>query len=252
MEKFDLIVPFGSYCVTSYNLRAENLQTQSLPFDWIYNANLPLCIDLLQNNFKNFLAKDKLTYLRQDGKNFIFKNAYGVELIHDFKNEDLEVDYEEVAERYQRRINRLYQKIAQSNSILFVNVDESENYTEPQIAAYAQKLSSLYPEKNIKLLYIKNIKELKKIEFKKQSSEFDIAYLPIPEGDNVKGSKILKLYHKLFSEYRLHMEIKKNKFKKIQWFLAKSLVTLKCMFIASKKKRHRLRHEYINKLYSGE
>lgn len=256
MEKYDFIIPFGSYCVTSYTLRANSLQTQSLPFDWIYYANLPICIELLRNGFKDFLSKDKLEYQARESKDFIFKNSYGIELIHDFKNKDLEIDYDEVSARYKRRIERLYQKIEKAQSILFVNIANIDNYSENQIADYAQELNSLYPHKKVKLLYFSYIKGLKKIEVKKQSALFDIINLPEQQGDLVKGKNVLKLYHKLFSKYQLSSETQKGNKKLLSKqssiLIRKFIIALRCSLIISKTKRHTIRHEFINKLYTDE
>ena len=52
-------ISLGSDCSVSYQLRKCGLQTASMPFDWLKIDNLDSIISILQNNFKDFVAKQK-------------------------------------------------------------------------------------------------------------------------------------------------------------------------------------------------
>lgn len=54
-KKFDLIVSLGEDCACTSYLRRFNLQKYSYPFDWLSNASFQTRIDLVCNDFKDFL-----------------------------------------------------------------------------------------------------------------------------------------------------------------------------------------------------
>ena len=63
LQSFDLFVPFGEQCITSWNLRKNNLQTESLPFDWLAHVKLNLALDLLQNiDYQALLDNAEIAY----------------------------------------------------------------------------------------------------------------------------------------------------------------------------------------------
>ena len=127
LQSFDLFVPFGEQCITSWNLRQNNLQTESLPFDWLAHVKLNLALDFLLNNFEGFLIRNQLAFVKREKHEAHFKMPNGIVFKHDFRSEKLE-DFPKVDRKYQRRIKRLYQKIKHARSVLFVHFD----YDYPQ------------------------------------------------------------------------------------------------------------------------
>ena len=59
-KTYDLIIPIGSKCKCSFNLRRLHLQYESFPFDWIYIKNPDVVEKLLQTDFKDFLLEKNL------------------------------------------------------------------------------------------------------------------------------------------------------------------------------------------------
>ena len=152
LQSFDLFVPFGEQCITSWNLRQNNLQTESLPFDWLAHVKLNLALDFLLNNFEGFLIRNQLAFVKREKHEAHFKMPNGIVFKHDFRSEKLE-DFPKVERKYQRRIKRLYQKIKHARSVLFVHFD----YDYPQkecLVETCKRLRSCYPDKKIKLLYV--------------------------------------------------------------------------------------------------
>ena len=60
MKKYDLILPLGSACKTTHNLRKRNLQRESLPFDWILLLDTQVIIQLLRSHFQGFLVRENM------------------------------------------------------------------------------------------------------------------------------------------------------------------------------------------------
>ena len=152
LQSFDLFVPFGEQCITSWNLRQNNLQTESLPFDWLAHVKLNLALDFLLNNFEGFLIRNQLAFVKREKHEAHFKMPNGIVFKHDFRSEKLE-DFPKVERKYQRRIKRLYQKINHARSLLFVHFDYDKPQKEILVEA-CKRLRSYYPDKKIKLLYV--------------------------------------------------------------------------------------------------
>ncbi len=152
LQSFDLFVPFGEQCITSWNLRQNNLQTESLPFDWLAHVKLNLALDFLLNNFEGFLIRNQLAFVKREKHEAHFKMPNGIVFKHDFRSEKLE-DFPKVERKYQRRIKRLYQKIKHARSVLFVHFDYDKPQKEILVEA-CKRLRSCYPDKKIKLLYV--------------------------------------------------------------------------------------------------
>lgn len=64
-KKFDLIVSIGEDCSCTSYLRRCNLQKLSYPFDWLTNAPFENRIDLIINDFNDFLNIDDLEIMQK-------------------------------------------------------------------------------------------------------------------------------------------------------------------------------------------
>ena len=62
MTKYDIIIPIGSVCKTSQNLRDLKKQNESLPFDWIFVADLDMIYTALETHFADFLKLENMEY----------------------------------------------------------------------------------------------------------------------------------------------------------------------------------------------
>lgn len=122
--EYDFIIPLGSVCTTAHNLRTNKLQRESLPFDWIWISGLPMVCDFFAANFKNFMLKENLQFLRNNGDADIYRdNLTKTEFWHDFMaGRDFDKSYEQNVQKYQRRIQRMYAHIERSQKVLWVRV----------------------------------------------------------------------------------------------------------------------------------
>ncbi len=173
MKTYDAFIPIGETCIATYNLRHQKLQYESLPFDWIWIRDIKIVECFLKTHFTNFLRKDALVYKGPDNqKTDIYVNTLNdVEFWHDFPiNVPLDDCYDEIYNKYQRRISRLYDQIEKSQRILFFRVIKIKTDTEvkpgttrmfsreisgeDKVAREFSELQKLYPNKKIDLLLL--------------------------------------------------------------------------------------------------
>ena len=164
--KFDLIFSLGDSCACTSYIRRYNLQNFSYPFDWIRGGNLGVRIDYLLNNFNGFCAKDNLEKLDKGENSTEVKCDYyidrvsGLYFIHDFASGvPFDEAYSEVMEKYERRINRLFQEINASQRILCVWQCSNGRESEDNLCEYYRKLRTKFSEKDIYMLILEHSTE---------------------------------------------------------------------------------------------
>ena len=127
-KTYDLIIPIGSKCKCSFNLRRLHLQYESFPFDWIYIKNPDVVEKLLQTDFKDFLLEKNLR-LRSKQPRFdeVDDLATGIYSAHDFDTGcTIHECYPAVRAKYDRRIAKLKNKIDAARRILLVHCAEDK------------------------------------------------------------------------------------------------------------------------------
>lgn len=163
-NKFDIVFSIGEDCACTSYLRRCNLQHNSYPFDWLTNAPFENRISLIHDNFSNFINLEYLKPLvkkahnENEKKYDLYENILnGLHFYHDFPaNVDLKDSYQKVYEKYQRRIERLYNEIENSEKILFVWLSHSKLHSNEEIIEAYKKLCERFKNKEIYLLVIEN------------------------------------------------------------------------------------------------
>lgn len=178
-QTYDLVFSLGAVCFCTHVLRRMNLQLASYPFDWLFGSNLLDRLDMLSNHLEHFIELKDLEYSYTE--NSIFCDAYynksnDLTFNHDFpKGVDVKDSYDEVRQKYDRRIQRLFDNIDKAQKVLVVfierpNVENSASYED--FALRAEKIRDKYKGKQIDFLYVcpdnqMEIKTYKISEFKK-------------------------------------------------------------------------------------
>lgn len=111
MKNYENYISLGYFCGVASELRRISLRKYSSPFDWLITASFQKVIELIDNQFKDFLSSDYLKVLDEE-KLFYTNEYYYINFLHDFsqgKSFDEQID--EVREKFFRRIGRFYSKI---------------------------------------------------------------------------------------------------------------------------------------------
>ncbi len=243
MKYYDLFIPIGAFCATSYHLRRCNLQTEALPFDWLTISNITASVTLIKNKFDGFFQKENLVFLNVNGTHNAYidkKNNIG--FFHCI-DKDLPFDegYAKARAMFDRRINRVFDKIDKAKSILFVYANNEPVSPQEALEAY-EILKAIYPSKRIDLLVLDLKKDYKGIEAKEISKNVLFIKMEfVLEHDLYSGRK--EAFAEIFQNYQIASWKKrlKNIFDKFIFNMKRISVSLVCMFIPSKQIRKKLR-----------
>lgn len=160
--KYDLFVSMGAACSCSSSLRNSKLQFYSYPFDWIGGPSFVERIELIHNNFKDYIIKENLEFI---GKIDITNcDAYvdkkrGMLINHDFK-QGVAFDemYEEVIKKHNRRGKRLIEQIKSSKKVLFVYMqtpnNDNRDISDEDLFKGEELFRKYFPNVQCDILYI--------------------------------------------------------------------------------------------------
>lgn len=160
--KYGAIVPLGCACLAAQSLRETGRREEAFPLDWVVPIDLAKGLELVENHFQNFFDKEDFVHVpeRDSQKNFAYWNKRtNILFLHDFRDDRAFAgEYERIKEKYNRRIKRLYRILSKKNNVLFLYVHSSyylkHKPTDDEIKTAFNRLTALYPHKNLHLLYI--------------------------------------------------------------------------------------------------
>lgn len=164
---YDLVVSLGQWCMASESLRRCHLQKESMPFDWSGGIIPKICgkgglevkVNLICNHFQDYLNLEDLENRGPDKDDlthyWVVNTKTGLQYRHDFPNNiDISESYLEISNKYNRRIERLYNKIDENNKILFVFISDETEWNNDYLYKQAKKLINFFSNKKIDILYI--------------------------------------------------------------------------------------------------
>lgn len=255
-KKYDLVYSLGAYCGTALYMTKHQLRLTSGPFDWLPYIPFEKRIDYIINDFIDFLNFEDLNYIDKkiyknvDKKHSYYKNKRnGFVYFHDFpENEPLEKSFRQVKERYNRRIERFYKYIYQSEKILFIWFSQEDVNTLDRTLIDSYKKIKEKFDKDIDFLIIEQDKNLSKNFIKKCIINKNIVryYVNSIIYEN-KNKTILgndKLINKIFSKYSIN----------ITFFdlIRKICIYPITIFYPIKSIRKKLRYKYIYPHFKGD
>jgi len=202
-DPYDYILPIGKNCYPELILRHFGLYDEASPFGAMHNfinnyekyRNISGTygfkgkMELLVNNFENYLEKNDLEILVENDStppecpNMVIGNKRtGLAFYHTFPAlgvDGIDISYETVKRRFDKRINSLLLKLNQSRKIMIVFIDINWNnevydkveYIEDNVIyETSAKLQNKYPEKKFYYLFLEHDK-------KKSFGEIEKIYL---------------------------------------------------------------------------
>ena len=111
MKRFKNIISLGHFCSPAMEFERLGRRMYSFPFDWLITSDFNLVIDLIENNFADFLNEEYMYQLKQFPS--YYRNIkFNIDFYHDFsplKSFDSQIF--DISNKYKRRIERFYKQI---------------------------------------------------------------------------------------------------------------------------------------------
>lgn len=125
-----LFVSLGSTCEPAQMLKSCELRKCSLPFDWIVSLDGEALIEILENDFKNFLNEECFQPYGPAGH--LLHTYYHLEFLHegDF-NRQFETNLAQLKIKYQRRIERFRSLKNYQGKVFFIRNAFIYSMTDP-------------------------------------------------------------------------------------------------------------------------
>ncbi|UOF90555.1 papain-like cysteine peptidase [Fodinisporobacter ferrooxydans] len=123
---YDAIFSLGSNCLPAYQLQKNKLRRFTGVIDWVISDSLADVNQLLKHRFNGFLELQNLKVVGYSEKNtyFVKDVSCNILTVYDFLlNENTREHlsaYPQVKEKYNRRIRRFLDTLANSQSLLFI------------------------------------------------------------------------------------------------------------------------------------
>lgn len=127
-----LFVSLGSHCEIGHMLRANELRKAAFPFDWITTIDSERFLQILREDFKNFLNPLYLT-VGSKGPGFLLNTYYHIEFLHegDFRGNTYYPNFEKLQEKYGRRIQRFRELNSYKGKVFFLRTAFQYSTTDP-------------------------------------------------------------------------------------------------------------------------
>ncbi|MBQ8465171.1 MAG: hypothetical protein IJ545_04095 [Alphaproteobacteria bacterium] len=168
-KKYDLIFSVGNTCACSVLLRRNKLQYASYPLDWVGLDPFSDKIQWLLTHFEHFLNKESLVITERPSNEETDMNCEyckdiktGCYFVHDFPiGIPLEQSFADIESKYQRRIERLYQRLAKSKKTLIIWYSLDGRLDADELKESQQKLNKYFNPTQFDILVIENSKDVK-------------------------------------------------------------------------------------------
>lgn len=162
-NKYDCVFSLGSLCFSAELLTKAKLRVFSSPFDWLCGGSFQQRVELICNNFEDFLNIEDLEKTGErsypENCDIYQNNRSGIIFNHDFlKGQELSESYPKVKDKYDKRINRLNEKLYDSpkSLIVFMELFENQISKDEEIISFIEKINKRYNKTSIDILYIKH------------------------------------------------------------------------------------------------
>ena len=168
MKRFQNIISLGHFCSPAMEFERLGYRRYSFPFDWLITPSFNTVIDLIENNFIDFLNEEHM-YQLKEYPSYYRNIKLNIDFYHDFsplKSFDSQIST--VSEKYHRRIERFYNQIKKPT--LFLRYITPKDYED--LAQTHERFLTIIKKYNI---------------------ENDIAYIANSDIDN--GANIIKIYY---------------------------------------------------------
>jgi len=156
-----IFISLGMNCAIGFQLEAKKLVEAFFPFDWCI-SEFESIYRALETDFNGYLQKENLVVLDRPelaAHHYVRDTGYNIMYLHDFSltGEPLH-DYEEVKNKYHRRIARLYHVLTLNKKVYFLRT----GITKEQAIQLNNLIARKFPKLKYTLVVIDQTEEYKK------------------------------------------------------------------------------------------
>jgi hypothetical protein len=259
-KKFDVVYSLGFGCGMASSLKRLGLRMTSGPFDWIVGPDFEYRIELILNDFKDFFNKEDLVLNEKKSNDYqpedpnrhtdTYKNLKnGFVHPHDFmEGDDFDATYPKVLEKYNRRIERFYEYLKDTNKRVLLTYLSFSVLDDKAIYDCYKKLVERFGN-HISLLIFNHKTNLDYSTIEKRYLDENLVVYELNTVLYDEDGKLVvrsnrALIIPCLRKYKLDMTIKQI----IANIYVKLLVKLSPLFIWDKKKRFEFRDKYKNRV----
>lgn len=174
LKMFDNYISLGGNCFVAASMSKYGFRSFSGPFDWCKSNFIEGVIPLLETDFQDFMLYENLKVSEGSGEKIFDDLKYKINYNHDVK-ESLKEEYNDIYEKYQRRIERFRTEI--KNPTCFIHgVRTMEELTS--IREYEERITRVikkYSDNEIIFVIPKHIYEANPLKLNFRHFEVDIA-----------------------------------------------------------------------------
>ncbi len=238
-KKYDIVYSLGTDCACSMYMLRHHLRSKSGPFDWLTHASFKTRMELILNEFQDFINLEDLRFLPKDEKMFNDEKCDYYEntrnsfyYYHDFpKDIPLSSSYTEVRAKYDRRIERFLNDITENDNVLLLWLAHNQKVDNQMAQDFCAQLRQKY-NSNLNFLIIEHdetktngeIEELTLTpyltKYKLYTAAFDENHIPLTLG-NIQNC------NKIFSKIKCQGKTTRWLKQKLKKYLIKTI----CIFI---------------------
>lgn len=159
MNYYDLYLSIGPVCRPAYHLMINDLRNEAYPLDWQMEYSLDTIIHLFQTKFNDFFTDIEESNPDWNGTHRKIKDTKNniISIHHFSKDIELPKAHEEFLQKMSLRFQKLDEKLKKANKIVLIG---NRNDTVKELQNFITEFSCLYPHLEIKLINIRNNREL--------------------------------------------------------------------------------------------
>ena len=212
-QKYDIIYSLGRDCACAMYMKHAYLRACSGPFDWLTNADFETRIDLIINDFQDFLnAKDMMPLEKNpntqndDNCDYYQNKRNNFYFFHDFPvGVSFKKSFPAVKEKYERRIKRFYDNINKSNRVLFIWFSHYHTTSDAFLLKTSKRICKKFG-KNIDFLIIEHTENVRKPIKRKIAdniTRYNVHTHRFDSKGNMKTTGNRKCVEPIFAKYAL-------------------------------------------------
>jgi len=247
-QKYDVVYSIGRDCACAMYMKSAHLRTCSGPFDWLTNATFETRIDLIVNDFRDFLNRDDIAPLKKDPTrpndetcDYYQNIRNDFYYYHDFPvGVPFDKSFPDVSEKYRRRIVRFYDNVNKSKRVLFIWFSQYTDTPDDLLIDASDRICKKFG-KQIDFLVIEhsnNVSPATKRQIAKNIVRYNLHTRIYDDGGNLDTLGLTKFVKPIYLQYAVKEPIGlviRRGFRRI-------LADVVCLFLPIHGVRGRVKH----------